>query len=509
MKNGVTIAFVAALACGGSGASGSEPVQQKAPELDGGVAWFNTDGKPVKMAELRGKVVLLDFWTFCCINCMHVFPDLKRLERKYAKELVVIGVHSAKFKNEKDSDNIRNAIIRHGIEHAVVNDADFKLFTAFGAKGWPHFVLVDPNGFMVHSKGGEGQYEVLDKWISEVVAKFGDKIDRKPFAPSLERAKMKDAAILYPGKILATADRLYISDTGHNRVLVTEHGGKVLEVVGGPDEGLKDGDFTSARFYMPQGLALRGEELYVADTENHSIRLIDLKEKTVKSIAGTGQQTWNVKMGGDGLQTGLNSPWDLALDGDRLYIAMAGDHQIWVMDLKRGGLGPFSGSGREDILDGVHAAADFAQPSGISIQNGKIYVADSEVSGIREVDLDPAGKVRTLVGKGLFEFGDKDGVGDTVRLQHCIGVHAAGGKIYVADSYNHKIKVADPVTRLVKTLAGDGKHGPDDGAKARFYEPSGLWAVGDRLFVADQNNHAIRVVDLKTAQVTTVPIEKR
>jgi len=260
---------------------------------------------------------------------------------------------------------------------------------------------------------------------------------------------------------------------------------------------------------MPQGLALRGETLWVADTENHCIRQVDLKGKTVKTVAGTGKQTWNVKMGGDGLKTGLNSPWDLALDGDRMYIAMAGNHQIWVMDVKKGGLGPFSGSGREDIEDGAHGAAEFAQPSGVSIMNGKIYVADSEVSGLREVDLDPAGKVRTIAGKGLFEFGDKDGVGDDVRLQHCIGVHAAGGKVYVADSYNHKIKIADPATRMVKTFVGDGKRGLEDGAKARFYEPSGLWAVGDKLFVADQNNHAIRVVDLKTGQVSTVPIEKK
>jgi DNA-binding beta-propeller fold protein YncE len=494
-----TIALLAALAA----------PQAKAPELDGGIAWFNTDGKAIKMADLKGKVVLLDFWTFCCINCMHVFPDLKRLERKYAKELVVIGVHSAKFKNEKDTENIRNAILRHGIEHPVVNDAEFKLFNAFDAKGWPHFVVINPEGTIVGKTGGEGQYEVLDASIAKVIKDFDAKINRTPLTWSLERAKMKDAPVLYPGKIVATADRLYISDTGHNRVLVTGHGGKVLEVIGGTEEGLKDGDFAEARFFMPQGLALRGETLWVADTENHCIREVDLKARKVKTIAGTGKQTWNVRTGGEGLKTGLNSPWDLALDGDRLYIAMAGNHQIWIMDLKRGGLGPFSGSGVENIKDGVHGAAQFAQPSGLSIQGGKIYVADSEVSGLREVDLDPAGKVRTIVGEGLFDFGDKDGVGDAVRLQHCIGVHAAGGKVYVADSYNHKIKVADAASRTVKTLVGDGKRGTDDGAKARFYEPSGLWAVGDKLFVADQNNHAIRVVDLKTGQVSTVAIEKK
>jgi DNA-binding beta-propeller fold protein YncE len=272
---------------------------------------------------------------------------------------------------------------------------------------------------------------------------------------------------------------------------------------------------------MPQGLALKGDRLYVADTENHSLREIDLAGKQVRTIAGTGKQIWNVRSGGEGLRTGLNSPWDLALDGEKLYIAMAGNHQIWLMDLKSGVVGPFSGSGQEDIEDGLHrlprgadpktgpAVAKFAQPSGLSLVGSKLYVADSEVSGIREVDLDPAGKVRTIVGEGLFDFGDKDGIGDAVRLQHCIGVHGAGGKLYVADSYNHKIKVADPATRAVRTYLGDGKRGNEDGSKPRFYEPSGLWAVGTKLFIADQNNHAIREVDLKTGLVSTVPVEKR
>jgi len=480
---------------------------KKAPELDGGVGWFNTD-KPIRLEELKGKIVLIDFWTFCCINCMHVIPDLIRLEKKYPKELVVIGVGSAKFNNEKDSDAIRQAILRYDIEHPVVNDADFKIWNKYGAKGWPHFTLIDPDGNIVGHASGEGQYETFVKAIDATIKKFEGKINRTELKLGLERNKVKPGALAFPGKILASADRLYIADTKHHRVLVTDHAGKVLEVIGGPEDGNKDGDFASARFDEPQGMALKDTTLYVCDRQNHTIRKVDLAGKTVKTIAGTGAQGSHLP-GGDALKVGLNSPWDLALDGSRLFVAMAGNHQIWVLNLVTGTIMPFSGTGRENILDGPHEKSNFSQPSGLSFRAGKLYVADSEISAIREVDADPAAKVRTIVGTGLFEFGDKDGSGDEALLQHCIGLGWHNDVLYVADSYNHKIKTVDPKTRAVKTFLGDGKKGLEDGAKPRFHEPNGLSGWGDKLFIADTNNHSIRVVDLKSGSVSTLPVETR
>jgi len=480
---------------------------RKAPDLDGGVGWFNAD-KPIKMADLKGKIVLLDFWTFCCINCMHVIPDLQRLERKYAKELVVIGVHSAKFDNEKDSESIRQAILRYDIEHPVINDAEFAVWNKFGAKAWPFFVLIDPEGNIVGTTSGEGQYETFVRAIDELIKKFDSKLNREELKFGSERGKVKPGTLAFPGKVLATADRLYIADTKHHRVLVTDHTGKVLQAVGGPESGARDGDLSTARFNEPQGMALKGTALYVADRQNHLIRKIDFEAKTVSTVAGTGKQMSHMP-GGPALSTGLNSPWDLALDQERLLIAMAGNHQIWALDLVKGSVGPISGDGRENIMDGPHAKAEFSQPSGISIQGGKVYVADSEISAVREVDLDPAGRVRTLVGTGLFKFGDKDGVGDDVLLQHCIGLAWHNGTLYVADSYNHKIKTVDPKTRAVRTFLGDGKKGNQDGRNARFHEPNGLSGWGDKLFIADTNNHAIRVCDLKTGDVSTLPVEMK
>lgn len=422
---------------------------------------------------------------------------------------MVISVHSAKFTNEKDTENIRQAILRHDIEHPVVNDADFKIFRAYGARGWPHFVLIDPEGNIVGHASGEGNYDVLAHAIEGLIRRFEGKINRTPRTFVLEKSKLASGPLFYPAKLVATEDRLYISDTRHNRIVIADPAGKVHEVIGGPEEGREDGDFRTARFHQPHGLLLRGRTLYVADTENHLLREVDLEAKRVRTIAGTGEQRYHPQGFGEALRTPLNSPWDLARDGDRLFIAMAGNHQIWVMDLARGTVGSFSGSGREQLRDGDHRSAAFNQPSGLAILGGKLYVADSEVSGIREVDLSPDGGVRTTVGTGLFDFGDRDGTGTEVRMQHVLAVHAWKGKLLVADAYNHKIKVCDPATREVRTLLGDGRRGKEDGKSPRFYEPSGLWVVGDILYVADQNNHAIRRCDLGTGEVTTVPVEKR
>lgn len=422
---------------------------------------------------------------------------------------MVIGVHSAKFTTEKQTDSIRQAVLRHNLTHPVVNDADFAIWKSYGVRGWPTLILVDPEGYVVGQTSGEGQFDVLDKGIGMLVKKFDarKKIDRRDLV--FVREKAPDGVLSYPGKITASLDPkiLVISDTNHNRLLVTDWEGKIQHTIGSGAAGFADGDFASARFNQPEGTALRGDSLYVADTENHAVRLVDLRKKTVSTIAGTGKQVWQ-KEGGPARQTPLNSPWDLALDGDRCYIAMAGDHRIWRLDLAKGRVEPFAGSGRENIADGTRLEAAFAQPSGLALANGTLYVADSEVSGIRAIDLKADGRVRTIVGEGLFEFGDADGTGKQVRLQHVLGIAWGDDRLYVADTYNSKIKIADPARRSVTSWCGSGRPGRENGigSAASFGEPNGLSVAGDRVFVADTNNHAIRVIDRSSGQVTTLEI---
>jgi len=480
-----------------------------APELTGGAAWLNVS-RPLTLADLRGKVVLLDFWTYCCINCMHIIPDLKKLETKYSKELVVIGVHSAKFQNERESENIRQAILRYGIEHPVINDSNFAIWQAYGARAWPTLVLIDPEGNIVGSDTGEGHYEILDKLIGNLVSEFRSKnlINEKPIPLSLEKYKQGPAYLSFPGKILAdeASNRLFIADSNHNRIVITNLEGKVLDIAGNGETGRGDGGFKDASFHHPQGIALQGDNLYVADTENHLIRKLDLKSKIVTTIAGTGKQAAFMDTGGMGTFSSMNSPWDLVYVEGKLYIAMAGAHQIWIMDLETTVFQPFAGSGREGCMDGLLDKSALAQPSGITASDSILYFADSEVSAIRSVDM-KENRVKTIVGQDLFVFGDVDGKGEEVRLQHPLGVSGYNGLIYVADTYNHKIKVVNPVDNTCITFAGDGHPGFIDGKEPRFYEPGGLSLAKNKLYVADTNNHAIRVVDIKTKEVSTLQIK--
>src|SRR5438270_1236978 len=487
-----------------------EGAKTRAPELTGGRGWLNTD-KPLSLAALKGKVVLLDFWTYGCINCMHIIPDLKKLEKKYPNELVVIGVHSAKFENEKDTDNIRRIILRYEIEHPIVNDADFKIWNAYAVNAWPTRYLIDPAGYVIGRLSGEGAYEALDKVIGDTIAEFRKRgeLNEAPLKLVLEKAKVGDLPLAFPGKVLADekSDRLFIADSDHNRIVIAKLDGTLVDVIGTGAHGMVSGSFETASFFRPQGMALDGDTLYVADTENHLLRQIDLKARTAQTIAGTGLQSHQLSESGPAQKIALNSPWDLQLVGRTLYIAMAGPHQIWKLDLDKQEISTFAGSGREARLDGTLAESAFAQPSALATDGQTLYVSDAEANIIRAIHLGPNPKVRTLVGGDLFDFGDVDASGNDVRLQHPLGLARWNDKLLVADTYNHRIKLLDPSSRSVKTFAGLGKPGQTGGATSAFYEPGGLAVANDKLYVADTNNHAIRIVDLKTKETRTLQIK--
>ncbi len=482
-----------------------------APEFPDDARWLNTD-TPLSIKKLRGKIVLVDFWTYCCINCMHVLPDLKRLEKKYPEHLVVIGVHSAKFETEKDVSNIRQAILRYDIEHPVVNDADMRIWDEYAVRAWPTLVLIDPEGRVVGSVSGEGNFDRLDAAISRLIERYegSDMLNVVPMDFRLEREQARPETLSFPGKVLAdeASGRLFISDSNHNRILITDLQGNTRTVIGSGRQGRRDGSFAEARFNHPQGLALNGNALYIADTENHTIREADLQKQTVSTEAGTGVQARAYNRKGYGLGLALNSPWDVLHHDGALYVAMAGFHQIWKMRLDDGWIAPYAGTGREALDDGPLIQSALAQPSGLTTDGSMLYFADSETSSIRTADIGAGGAVNTLVGQGLFVFGDTDGTGSAVRLQHPLGVAYSAGKLYVADTYNNKIKLLLPQRRQVITLLGTGEAGLADGGPevAQFDEPGGLSLAGSRLYVADTNNHRIRMVDLETVEVTTLHI---
>ena len=482
-----------------------------APEFPKGLQWINTD-RPLSLKELRGKVVLLDFWTYGCINCYHVFPDLEKLEKDFPNTLVVIGVHSAKFHASGKTNNIKEAVLRFGLTHPVVNDKDFKIWKEYNINAWPSFALIDPTGKIVGEMSGEGIYDTMHQYIQGIINVFSKegKINRKPLNLTPESAKVAQSLLYFPGKILADGkhDRLFISDTDHHRIVVTNLDGKVEEVIGNGKAALKDGSFSDASFDQPQGLTLIGDKLYVADTENNAIRVIDLDKKTVTTLAGNGKQAMRFNVPGFGKKVELNSPWGITHVGDELYVAMAGPHQVWKIDPQTGFSEPFAGSGGEGLQEGSRRQVPMAQPSGITTDGKYLYVAEPEASAVQRIGLGKDNHVKTIVGKGLFVFGDKDGPASSALLQHDLGIALWKGKLFIADTYNNKIREINPKSGYTRTFAGNGKSGYKDGVgtQAEFNEPGGLSVNGDWLYVADTNNHLIRKINLKTRKVETLQL---
>ena len=485
--------------------------------LDGGTEWLNTS-QPIDLKDLKGKIVILDFWTYCCINCMHILPDLKFLEEKYANQIVVIGVHSAKFNNEKDSANIRDAILRYEIQHPVVNDSEMIIWRKFGTQSWPTMALIDPEGKFAGSVSGEGQRELFDKIITQLIKYHRSKgtLDETPLVFQSEASKSQPTALRYPGKVLADAAsaRVFITDSNHNRIVVAGTNGELLQIIGNGRSGRADGSFETAEFNHPQGTVLVGQHLYVADTENHLLRDIDLEAKTVSTLAGTGKQSPLGFGGGKLLKAPLNSPWSIAHADGTLYIAMAGPHQIWSHVLGSDSIHVYAGSGREDVINGPLKTSAFAQPSEIvaDADGAFLYVVDSEGSAIRKVPTNRTGQVTTVAGtselpngQSLFAFGNQNGVGPNARFQHPLGIAVSGNELIVADSYNHSLRRIDLQTATVSTLAGSGAAG-NELDPLQLSEPGGLSVSDTSLYVADTNNHRIVVMDLTTQQARVFEI---
>jgi thiol-disulfide isomerase/thioredoxin len=471
----------------------------RAPELPASLDWFNIE-QPLTLASQRGKIVLLDFWTYCCINCMHVLPDLRYLENKYPDTLSVIGIHSPKFENERDPAQLQKAINRYHIRHPVANDTKFELWRVYGIKAWPSIIFIDPEGYVVGVLRGEGRRKQLDELISQHTLTAEDNGVLVRSRPALSLKPEPATTLSFPGKVLATRNNLYIADSGRNRVLETYHDGKIRRVFGGGTPGMLDGQETEAMFSNPQGMVIVGDFLYVADTDNHAIRRIHLKSGEVMTLAGTGKQgRYVADHFREPLEAELNSPWDLSYYESNLYIAMAGQHQIWRMNLNHQAIDRYAGSGREDIVDGSLDSACFAQPSGLATLDDRLFVVDSETSAVREIEIN-RGVVSTLVGKGLFDFGDRSGVGREARLQHPLGiaVDEERNALWLADTYNSKIKRIDVHTSQVSTFKINFK----------LNEPGGLSLYRNTLFIANTNDHQIVALDLQSRHTEIVNVRE-
>ena len=499
-----------------------------APRIDlPGLTWFNSKG-PVALAELRGRLVILDFWTFCCINCMHVLPVLRAIEETWPLEVSVIGVHSPKFAAEREETNVAHAIARYDIRHPIVHDPGMAIWSAFGVRAWPTLVFIAPDGQIIGQLSGEPNRERLMAGITEMIATWRQEGILRPGEWGLDSPATGGTRLSFPGKIKpvpgtsARPDRgasfearvmpidmhshddsparWAAADAGHHQIALFDDAGRELMRFGSGQPGFADGAAAEASFRSPQGLAADRDTIYVADTGNHAIRRIALADGRVTTLAGNGKRgrplTWQWHPGPD---LELASPWDLEPSDGRLFFANAGTHQLGEMDLGNGSLRALAGTGGESITDGPADAALLAQPSGLALSpsGSTLYFADSETSAVRALSLGIDAEVTTLVGTGLFDFGHANGVFADSKFQHPLGLAWWKNGLVVADSYNGRLRYLDLKARTVADVgeAGFACEGP---VCRPAGEPAGVAAAGDdRLLVSDTNNH--RIVEVHPA----------
>ncbi|KZC97414.1 thioredoxin-like domain-containing protein [Oceanibaculum pacificum] len=475
----------------------------RAPEIDRpGIDWLNVPA-PLSLASLRGRLAILDFWTFCCINCIHILPTLKRVEQAFPEDVVVIGVHSPKFAAERDVANVRHALARYGIAHPVAHDPDFQLWQQYAVRAWPTLVFVSPDGYVIGQHSGEPDPERLMEVVGQAVKDYRRNGAMQPRPLALTPEPAAHSRFSFPGKIkplpTESGDPIWmLADAGHHQIVLLDDAGRDIARFGSGRPGFNDGPSDGARFRDPQGLAADAQAIYVADTGNHAIRRIDRLTGQVATLAGTGRRGYVLQSAVPLADAELASPWDMTLAGDTLYFANAGTHQLGYLDFARAEIVRLAGSGAENIHDGPAGEAALAQPSGLALSpgGGALYFADSETSSVRAVLSDEDGpRVETLVGKGLFEFGHANGPFEESRLQHALGLDwwpDAGpeGGLLVADSYNNALRVLDFATRTVRDL--DDGFDCHDPVCYPLAEPAGVTLAGeDRLLVSDTNNHRI------------------
>ncbi|MEV6480665.1 thioredoxin-like domain-containing protein [Streptomyces sp. NPDC051576] len=472
----------------------------RAPQLTGKGGWLNTGEKQYTLADLRGRIVILDFWTFCCINCLHVLDELRELEEKHRDTVVIIGVHSPKFVHEAEHQAVVDAVERYGVEHPVLDDPELATWKQYAVRAWPTLVVIDPEGYVVAQHAGEGHAHAIERLVTELEAEHAAKGTLRrgdgPYVPP----EPEPTVLRFPGKAIALPGGTFlVSDTTrHQLVELAGDGESVVRRIGSGARGLGDGTADSAAFNEPQGLTLAEDgSVLVADTVNHVLRRLDLATGAVTTLAGTGRQWMQGEAtSGPAREVSLSSPWDVAQWQGKVWIAMAGVHQLWVYDPADDTVSVTAGTTNEGLVDGPGPEAWFAQPSGLAATADRLWLADSETSALRWVDLD--GGVHTAVGTGLFDFGHRDGAAEQALLQHPLGVTALpDGSVAVSDTYNHALRRYDPSTGQVTTLATD------------LREPSDAVLVGDEIVVVESARHRLTRLRLPEEAVRVESVAHR
>ena len=489
----------------------------KAPELIGDT-WFGTTNPRLGIKDFRGRFLLLDFWTLCCVNCHHVLAELRAVEKEFHDVLTVVGVHSPKFEHEKLPDSVAAAIARHDIEHPVLNDPNMATWKSYGVRAWPTLVLVDPRGDIITTYSGEGHAHAISALLTELIPKYeasADLVRGEGFYQATEpdESSAANSLLKQPGKVTVIPEeyRKFFSASENADLLVSNSGGhdlvalssanlnEALVRIGSGNRGTADGNFETAQFGEPYGVVFADAELakktgvhvFIADTANHLIRGLNLETKQVTTVAGTGSQ-WMQKdeTNGPALEINISTPWDIELFNGQLLIAMAGEHRIWNYNFDSKTLGIFAGTTNEGLVDGPASDAWFAQPSALVASKatpGRLWIIDAETSALRYWQ---DNQVTSVIGKGLFDFGHLDGPAQDALLQHPLGLtELPDGTLLIADAYNRAVRKYNPGTNQVSTVARD------------LSEPS------DVQLISTSDGPKLAAVETAANQIVLLPIE--
>ena len=467
--------------------------------------WINV-ANPLTLKDLKGRVILLNFWTYDCVACTHILPQIKKLENELGNKLTVISIHSGKFDNQKNLNSIIKATLRHDITHAVINDSNLTIWNSFGVKAWPTLILIDPKGNIKKTYVGEKEADNLTDDVKKITNKFRYDLNRDPLPLLLEKNKIAKRVLNYPTKIeyvknfpfrAHNAPAFLIANSGKNNILVSSLSGEIILQIGSGKSGFRDGSFEDAEFNMPTGMLYDAGKLYVADSGNHSIRLINFKEQSVATIVGSGQKGGAITKSSIAAKDAeLSFPTDLEFypSINQIAIANSGSNQILQYDLAKQEISALAGNGNMGIDDGKYPQNSLAQPYDLAIYNGKLYFVDSETSALRILEKD--GIVKTLIGKGLFDFGYKNGSKNQALMQHPLALTADDTGIYISDSFNHAIRKYDPISGEISTAIG-GSKGDSLGSSSntKFDEPEGIISILDRFYLVDSNNNRIVIIN--------------
>ncbi len=470
--------------------------------------WLNLS-RPLEIPDLKDRIILLDFWNYACVSCVQSLPEIKKLENQFGSKLLIIGVHSAKFNNEKDLSAVKKAVLKHDITYPVINDSKLEIWNNFKINALPTFVLINPHGNIFKTYIGENELVKIKGDIKKLIDKFKFEINRNPLPVRLEKFISIKNILDFPTKLEYVADFSYnshhspailIANTGGNNIIASSLSGNIVAKIGSGIAGFVDGDFDQASFKSPKGLIYQADKIYLADTANNALREIDLKLGKVKTLIGSGNVGEKIAIDNKPLEAkniDLASPTDIEFfpDKNNIAIANSGTNQILSYNIKNQTISVLAGDGFEGVLDGKYPKNSLAQTSDMSVFGRKLYFVDASSSSLRVLEED--GNLKTLIGKDLNFFGHQNGNKSVAKMQHPLGLIVDDTGAYISDSFNHTIRKYDFASNQISDLSGKQKKGDGIGLEnlTQFDEPDGIISVLGNFYIADSNNNRIVILN--------------